>query len=98
MLLGLMFAVNVQAQPYSKEDGALKRPVLIRDNMVLQQLQNVRIWGKSSPNSEVTITPSWNNESITIKANANGHWVLGLTTPAATSIPQHIRYILGPGL
>lgn len=45
MLLGLMFAVNVQAQPYSKED-ALKLPVLIRDNMVLQQLQNVRIGAK----------------------------------------------------
>lgn len=90
LLLGLTFAVSVQAQPYSKEDGALKLPVLISNNMVLQQLQNVRIWGESSPNSEVTVTPSWNNVSIATKANENGHWILGLGTPAATSIPQHI--------
>ena len=90
ILLGLMFAVGVQAQTYSKEDGALKLPVLINDNMVLQQLQNVPIWGKSFPNAEVTVSASWNTEIMTVKANANGRWVLHLKTPTATSIPQHI--------
>ncbi len=90
ILLGLIFAVNGQAQYYSKGDGALKLPALISDNMVLQQLRNICIWGESYPDAEVSVTPSWENKSTTVKAGTNGRWKLHLRTPAATSIPQYI--------
>jgi len=44
-------------------------PALIGNNMVLQQKHNVPIWGWSTPNKRVTITPSWNNEKFSSVAN-----------------------------
>ena len=48
-------------------------PEIIGDNMVLQQQTQARLWGKAAPKSTVTITPSWNNETIKTKADKDGN-------------------------
>jgi sialate O-acetylesterase len=58
-------------------------PALIGDNMVLQQKHNVPIWGWSTPNKRVTITPSWNNKRFSSIADLSGKWSILLETPSA---------------
>ncbi|MCI6493856.1 MAG: sialate O-acetylesterase [Bacteroidales bacterium] len=59
-------------------------PEIIGDNMVLQQQTQARLWGKAAPKSTVTITPSWNNETIKTKADKDGNWIASVQTPKAS--------------
>ncbi len=44
---------------------------LFSDNMVLQQNAEVSIWGWSNPGDTISITGSWNNETIKTIAGAD---------------------------
>ncbi len=59
-------------------------PEIMSDNMVLQQNAKVKIWGKSNPNSVITVTPSWNNVNVQTKSDASGNWIAVLETPAGS--------------
>lgn len=59
-------------------------PEIIGDNMVLQQQTQARLWGKAAPKSTVTISPSWNNETIKTKADKDGNWIASVQTPKAS--------------
>lgn len=61
----------------------VKLPAIISDNMVLQQNQNVALWGWAAPNEQVTIKPSWTKKSITTKADASGKWLVNIKTEKA---------------
>lgn len=61
-------------------------PALFSDNMVLQQRQQVRIWGDSDA-AEVTLTPSWSEQPIRVEVR-DGRWEAVLPTPAASFEPQ----------
>jgi sialate O-acetylesterase len=50
--------------------------------MVLQQEQDVKIWGKAFPNSSVNIVSSWGSTAQT-KANKEGDWLAVISTPSA---------------
>ena len=65
-------------------------PEIISDNMVLQQDTEIKLWGKATPNSAVTVTPSWNNRKYQTQADTNGNWLVKVQTPAATFSPQTI--------
>ena len=58
-------------------------PQLFTDNMVLQQLTDVPVWGQAKPGKTVTVTPSWDNSPATTKADAQGNWQTTLRTPHA---------------
>lgn len=62
----------------------IKLPPLLSDNMVLQQQTNVRIWGEASPNSSITIVPSWADHEIKTHTDAKGCWELWMKTPVAS--------------
>ena len=51
-------------------------PALIADNMVIQRDSEVMMWGKSSPQSSVRITTSWNSETIVAVSDKSGNWIL----------------------
>lgn len=55
---------------------------LFSDHMVLQQRENVAIWGESGADQKVTISASWGAEAEG-RADKNGNWQLTLSTPAA---------------
>ncbi|MES2653790.1 MAG: sialate O-acetylesterase [Bacteroidota bacterium] len=58
-------------------------PAIFGNGMVLQQKENVKIWGKAKFNANVIITTSWNAKAYTAKANADGNWKTTITTPTA---------------
>jgi len=55
---------------------------LFTDNMVLQQLSSVNIWGTASPGEKIAATGSWGKQANTV-ADESGAWKLKLGTVAA---------------
>ena len=58
-------------------------PEIFSDHMVLQQQTEASIWGKATPNKNVRLVTSWNNQSYTAPTNSNGDWTIKIKTPAA---------------
>ncbi|HKL71235.1 MAG TPA: sialate O-acetylesterase [Marinilabiliaceae bacterium] len=73
VILGLQ--VIVSCQP--KTD--LELPAIFSDNMVLQQNQNITIWGVGNPKSKVLISADWGTQSETT-VNADSTWKTTLST------------------
>ncbi|MCM2372303.1 sialate O-acetylesterase [Aporhodopirellula aestuarii] len=61
----------------------LSLPNFFSDHMVLQRERSAAIWGTASPGSEVTV--SFKDETARVKADADGHWRVGVDTGAADS-------------
>lgn len=58
-------------------------PAIFGNNMVLQQKTDAAIWGKASPGNSVEVTTSWDHNSYTTEAGADGKWKIRVKTPAA---------------
>lgn len=58
-------------------------PSLISDNMVLQQLSVVRLWGNANPLTKVKIMPSWSGKSVECISDEAGNWFVDVKTPVA---------------
>ncbi|MEO6522918.1 MAG: hypothetical protein ABIN91_14650 [Mucilaginibacter sp.] len=43
---------------------------MLSSNIMLQQKTTTQLWGKSTANTAVTITISWNKKSYRVKADA----------------------------
>jgi len=59
----------------------VKLPALVGDNMVLQQNSKVNLWGWASPNEKINIQLGWQASPISITANSDGNWKIGVDTP-----------------
>ncbi|ULC60898.1 sialate O-acetylesterase [Flaviramulus sp. BrNp1-15] len=57
-------------------------PSVFADHMVLQQNDDVKIWGWANPNEDITIQPSWSNEVYKTKTNNQANWELTIKTPS----------------
>ena len=66
-----------------------KMPSFFSNNMVLQQQDDVAIWGTDLPNSDIEIHTSWGIKK-SIKTNANGEWKTSILTPKASFAEQKI--------
>ncbi len=51
--------------------------------MVLQQQDQVAVWGKAVANKKVSIITSWNNKKYTVTTDLQGNWKTKIVTPAA---------------
>ena len=60
-----------------------KLPAILSDNMCLQQMSEVKVWGWDTPGKNVTISPSWNKKGMSTKTNEAGKWMVKITTPGA---------------
>ncbi len=56
---------------------------LFSSNMVLQQNSEVKIWGWANSGDTVSVTGSWNNETVKVATGDNTKWLAKLNTPAA---------------
>ena len=56
-------------------------PSVFSDHMVLQQQDEVKFWGWANPSEEITISPSWTDETYTTKTSNQALWELMLETP-----------------
>ncbi len=70
----------------------VKLPALVGDNMILQQQTEVKLWGTAAPKAEVRVTPSWNGQTTTCRADKDGRWLLAVKTPAAGYTPYEITF------
>ncbi|MDR2622450.1 MAG: sialate O-acetylesterase [Dysgonamonadaceae bacterium] len=64
-------------------NAEIKLPKMFTDNMVLQQKTEAPIWGKATPEKEVKITTSWDNQTYKVKAGKDGKWLVKVNTPQA---------------
>jgi len=56
---------------------------MFTSNMVLQQNNEVSIWGLVSSDDTIAVTGSWNNKTVKAATDSNKKWILKLSTPAA---------------
>ena len=66
-----------------------KMPSFFSDNMILQQQENVSIWGTDKPGSTVNIQTSWGEETNTI-TDSSGNWKTKIPTKKASFDIQKI--------
>ncbi len=69
-------------------------PSFFSDNMILQRNTEVNFWGWGNRGGNVIITPSWSNQSVTVKASGHGRFDAKLKTPEAGG-PHTIKIISG---
>ena len=83
-LMLLALTLGIQAK--------VRLPHIIGNNMVLQQQTDARLWGWTKPGKTVKVTTSWNNESVKVKADKDGKWLLKVKTPKASYTPLTITF------
>ena len=79
-------------------DAKIQLPAIFSDGMVLQQLDQVKIWGKAKANTNVEIRCSWDNQPIQVRSKANGEWKASFQTPAGGYQLQQITISDGEDL
>lgn len=72
-ILTLFLSLNLQAQ--------INLPSFFSDNMVLQRNTEINFWGWGNRGGEVTITPSWSNQAIKVRATGYARFDTKLKTP-----------------
>lgn len=63
--------------------GKVKLPAVISDNMVLQQLSIVRLWGEATPNTNIKVFLSWDKKTVNVFSDNDGKWLIEVNTPVA---------------
>lgn len=63
---------------------ALRLPTVLGSGMVLQQNENVNIWGWAKPSAKIIIEAEWLDKAVKAKADDDGKWIVALPTPAAS--------------
>jgi len=61
----------------------VKLPSIFSDNMVLQQKTEAKLWGWANANAKVELKTSWDKKTYKTSSDANGNWLLKVTTPVA---------------
>ena len=56
---------------------------LFTDNMVMQQLSQVPVWGKAAVGAKVDVATSWNKKHYTANVGVDGKWRVDVSTPKA---------------
>ena len=57
-------------------------PSVFSDNMVLQQKENVAVWGTAT-GKKVTISTTWSKKKTVVTPSADGKWFVRIPTPEA---------------
>ena len=70
----LLAAVSLQAK--------VELPSIFGDNMVLQQKENVAVWGTAT-GKKVTISTTWSKQKTVVTPSADGEWIARIATPQA---------------
>ena len=60
----------------------LRLPTVLGSGMVLQQNENVNIWGWAKPSAKISVEAQWLDKAVKTKADADGKWVVTLPTPS----------------
>lgn len=77
-IITLLFFVSCT----ESENIKLSLNSLFSDHMVLQQQEEVAVWGESNPMAKISVSGSW-GQAVSGAADASGNWQLKLPTPKA---------------
>lgn len=77
LLLVLLMGISAFAQ------AKVILPGLMSDNMVLQQQQDVMLWGKASGKAQIKVTTSWDKRITAAGIDKEGTWRVRVRTPQA---------------
>lgn len=77
----LLFAVLLVVVGMAQANVTL--PSVFTDNMVLQQQTTLKLHGKASPNTSVSVQTGWSRTALSVQADATGNWALEIRTPKA---------------
>lgn len=58
-------------------------PAVIGSHMVLQQKSDAPLWGWAKPGENISITTSWNGQSVAALTGTDGKWTAKVKTPEA---------------
>ena len=58
----------------------VKLPAIVSSNMVLQRNTTITIWGWADADEKITITPSWLNKDLNLRADKDGRWKIDIKT------------------
>jgi len=61
----------------------VKLSSMFTDNMVMQRKTKAAVWGWADAGEKVTVKASWRRKGKTIKADADGNWMVKIYTPIA---------------
>jgi sialate O-acetylesterase len=59
----------------------VKLPAIFGDNMVLQQKNDVAVWGWADAGEKIEVLGSWMKSPATTKTDKNGQWQIKIKTP-----------------
>ena len=62
----------------------LKLPSVLGSGMVLQQNENVNIWGWAKPSANISVEAQWLDKAVETNADVDGKWIVTIPTPAAS--------------
>ena len=74
LAVSLLAAASLQAK--------VELPSVFSDNMVLQQKENVAVWGTAT-GKKVTISTTWSKKKTVVTPSADGKWFVRIPTPEA---------------
>lgn len=77
-------AIVLMVFVFASAEAKLKLSRLHTDGMVLQQNTEAKIWGTTTPDTQVIVTPSWDGKAYKCKADAEGNWHIYIGTPAGS--------------
>ena len=80
----LFLAVLLVCSALTVSAQSLRLPSVIGSGMVLQQNENVNIWGWAKPSAKISVEAQWLDKTVKTKADAEGKWIVTLPTPAAS--------------
>jgi sialate O-acetylesterase len=89
-LAALWTALLLSAAPCLAD---VRLPKIVGSNMVLQRESTVTIWGWADAGEEVRVSGDWLDSPVSVHANANGLWHVGIETGAAGG--EHSMTIAG---
>ena len=54
----------------------LKLPSVLGSGMVLQQNENVNIWGWAKPSANISVEAQWLDKAVKTNADVDGKWIV----------------------
>lgn len=72
--------------------AAFELPEIIGHHAVLQQQARAKLWGWAKPGATVSVTASWDNQTMTTKTGKDGRWTLYVQTPEASFTPHTLTF------
>jgi len=68
---------------FSSVFGQIKLPAVMGSHMVLQQKSDAPVWGWAKANEQVSVTGSWDGQTVIATTGSDGKWMVKLKTPVA---------------